>query len=1097
MRICRSLSTDAPGVRCVPRVWCAVAVLDTLLATALSGAPPSPAPSGDVLRPGVSVEREIAAGEGHRFRVVVEPGSMFTAILDQQGINLSLALVGPTGADRRAVDSTVGGEERLMGRWEEGTVVEVTASAGGPRPGRYALRLADVRLPDATDRVRLEIQARMLAAEAESARRTAASMQAALDGFRETARCAGEIGDARLKGFSLLATGELLLTRGEGPKALDVLTEALASLRLAGDRAGEAQALATRGSALENVGDFARAVESQQQAAALFGELASLQGQGSAYNNMGWARSRLGERVEALRDLERSLAFRREAGDRRGEATTLNNLGLVLHDLGESQRAIDAYEQSLAIRKEIDDKRGQAFLYNALGVLYDNLGEKEKRLEFYRLALPLRRAVGDRRGEAFTLNNIAKSLMDEGRLDEAKATFEEALALFRSLGFPEGEAGSLSSLGTLASRAGRHDEALELQRRALAVYRTTGIRGNQAMSLIEIGTALLGLSRGAEAEASFAEGLTLARQSGERRREVAALTGLARARRLAGDLDGALVRLGEAEQVTEALRLRLGNPDLRASFFADRRAVHELTVRTLMDVSALPGRGAEAARALEASERSRARSLLELLAEARVDVRAGAAPELLAEERRLRDAVARKTDRQLRLLARKHTAEEETAAAAEVDEAVAALSRVEARLRVESPRYASLKQPRPLSADGIRALLEPGTVLVEYFLGEERSFAWVVTTGTVRPVVLGARDAIETSARLLHQQLSGGRDAPVEAAAAAKVPRNDEPAGAALAAAVLDPLHLPDGTRRLVVVPDGALHYVPFAVLPDPGSPARAPLVDRLELVAAPSASAVALLRETWRRREAPARVLTVLADPVFSAADPRVAAASAGKAPSSLPSLAAFELGRSARDAGLDAPLGLPRLGGSRREAEAIAALVPAGKRFVALDFDASVETLAGPGATPSRFLHLGTHGLLNSRDARLSGVVLSLVGRDGGAREGFLKAADVFNLTLPADTVVLSGCQTALGKDVRGEGLVGLVQAFFYAGASRVVASLHGVEDEATARLMARLYEGALREGLDVPGALARAQRTLRRQPRTKDPARWAGFVVLGDWR
>jgi CHAT domain-containing protein len=307
---------------------------------------------------------------------------------------------------------------------------------------------------------------------------------------------------------------------------------------------------------------------------------------------------------------------------------------------------------------------------------------------------------------------------------------------------------------------------------------------------------------------------------------------------------------------------------------------------------------------------------------------------------------------------------------------------------------------------------------------------------------------------------------------------------------VLGPAREALGGRRLLVVADGALHYVPFAALPDPSR--TGPMIERYEVVTAPSAAVVALLRAEGAQRAAPSRTLAALADPVFTRDDARLAARSPRAAPAAAPGGEA--LTNALRDTGGGT---LSRLPFTRREAEAILALVPPGQRKAAFDFEASRSTATDSSLADYRFVHVATHGFLNGAHPELSGIVLSLVGRDGAAERGFLTTTDVFHLHLNADMVTLSGCRTALGQEMRGEGLVGLARGFMYAGTPRVLASLWKVDDAATAALMKRVYAGILTRHLPPAAALRAAQLDLRREPRFHDPFYWAGFQLQGEWR
>ena len=186
-----------------------------------------------------------------------------------------------------------------------------------------------------------------------------------------------------------------------------------------------------------------------------------------------------------------------------------------------------------------------------------------------------------------------------------------------------------------------------------------------------------------------------------------------------------------------------------------------------------------------------------------------------------------------------------------------------------------------------------------------------------------------------------------------------------------------------------------------------------------------------------------------------------------------------------------------SRREADLIAALASRGRPLKALDFEASRATATSPELGQYRILHFATHSLLNNQQPELSGIVLSLVDKQGRPQDGFLRLYEIYNLKLEADLVVLSACQTALGKEIKGEGLVGLTRGFMYAGTPRVVASLWKVSDEATAELMKRFYQKMLKDGLRPAAALRAAQVSMLKEKPWTPAYYWAGFVLQGEWR
>ena len=291
--------------------------------------------------------------------------------------------------------------------------------------------------------------------------------------------------------------------------------------------------------------------------------------------------------------------------------------------------------------------------------------------------------------------------------------------------------------------------------------------------------------------------------------------------------------------------------------------------------------------------------------------------------------------------------------------------------------------------------------------------------------------------------------------------------------------------RKILIVADGPLHFVPFAALSDPRTDQL--LAVNHEVVNAPSASTLSVLRKEIAQREPPTKTIAVFADPVFEMEDERMK-----------PSTFSDDVRLSTASIQMEG-VPLTRLPFTRREAQSILNLVPEDKSLKALDFQASRELILSPEIQNYKYVHLATHGFLNSMLPEQSGIILSLFNQNGHQREGFVSAGDIFNLRLKADLVVLSACRTALGKQVRGEGIMGLARAFLYAGAARVVASLWKVDDVATAEFMQTFYEGMLGDAhLAPPEALRAAQLKMMNDPRWKSPYYWAAFVfkAIIDW-
>jgi CHAT domain-containing protein len=590
----------------------------------------------------------------------------------------------------------------------------------------------------------------------------------------------------------------------------------------------------------------------------------------------------------------------------------------------------------------------------------------------------------------------------------------------------------------------------------------------------------------------------------------------------------------EALDIIESLRTKVAGRELRASYLASKQNYYDFYINLLMQLhQRQPSEGHDAA-ALQATERARARNLLETLVEAHADIRQGIDPKLIERERTLQQQLNAKADRFMQMLSSQHTQEQATAAKKEIETLLAEYQEVQAQIRVSSPRYAALTQPQPLGLSEIQQqVLDEDTLLLEYSLGEERSFLWAVTPTSLSSFELPRRAEIDAAARQVYELLTARNkrlrfeEAKQRSTRVAGADAEFLKAAAELSQMILGPVAGQLEKKRLLIVADGMLRYVPFTALPAPGGegekerrregekgrpspplplspsppPALVPLIVDHEIVTLPSASVLAVLRRELAGRKPAAKTLAVLADPVFESGDHRVKLLSVqakrrqAKPRSSQASIRVPpELKRSAE--GFDM-IRFERLPNTRQEAAAILTLAPPAARLKALDFDASRTTATSAELSQYRMVHFATHGLLNTEHPELSGIVLSLIDKQGQPQDGFLRAHEIYNLTLPAELVVLSGCKTGLGKEIRGEGLVGLTRGFMYAGAARVAVSLWDVNDAATAELMKRFYRAMLVEGLRPAAALRAAQVSLWKQKKWRTPYYWAAFQLQGEWK
>ncbi len=1089
------------------------------------------------LDPRKPVEREISGTELHVYNLKLPAGGYAYVQVDQHGISVSASIF-VDGQRLRLVDNVaIGDPEEFSLAAEKETVYRVEVSASdklSPR-GKYAIAIKDAHPATEQDRARVageklfEDGMQLFYKQTKEARREAVEVfqksvpfwQTANDKSREarafhmmghTLNNIGEhekaeaaatqglsiakaAGDPIIEAYLLDTIGLSYNERGDRVKALEFYNKALA-LRPPTDLVGRVNTLNNIGMAYAWIGDKTKGLEYLTQAANTLVELGDRARRASVFTSICVVYNDLSEYKKALDFCNQSLQIKREVGDKAGQAISLNNLGSVYASSGQYQQALDSYLQAREIHKSLGQQHGEGVTLNNIGWVYATIGDYEKALDFYNQALVPLRAIKYQYGVAMTLSNIGVTYADMKDFNKALDVHLQVLPLRLENNDREGRASTLNNIAGCYQNLGDKAKALDFYTQAVVLHRSIGNRRQLANTLRNLGTFHRDLNENEKALEYFNEALQISRAIGDRHGEASTLAHLAKLERNRDNLVEAHKLIEEAIAATESIRVNLKGQQLRAAFLAAARKYYELDIDVLMRLhQARPAEGFDA-QALQVSERGRARSLLELLREARAEIRQGVDPSLIEREKELRNAIAARAERQTRMLNGKYTKEQATALAQEIDALTTEYEQLQARIRETSPRFSSLTQPAPLSAREIqKQVLDGDTLLVEYALGDQKSFVWVVTPGSVKSFELPARDKVEQAARRFYELLTARGRAVANETLEQRTRRLDQAeaeysvAAKELSRMLLAPVAAELGQKRLVIVGEGVLQYVPFAALPGADG---APLIVRHEIVSLPSASVLAVLRNETANRKPASRNVAVLADPVFSANDPRLAVAN--KAHGTPIADGSGDAQRSAAEAGVAE---LSRLRFSRQEADEISRLAGEKLNLKALDFAASRSVAMSEQLSDYRIVHFATHGLINNHHPDLSGIVLSLVDQQGRPQNGFLRLYDVYNMKLDADLVVLSACQTALGKEIKGEGLVGLTRGFMYAGAPRVVASYWRIDDRATADMMKRFYTAMLKDGLRPAAALRAAQVSMSQDKRWQSPHYWAAFTIQGEWK
>ncbi|MCI0661007.1 MAG: CHAT domain-containing protein [Acidobacteria bacterium] len=1040
-----------------------------LWATGLGSTGYSSQSSQDVreLAPGAPIEREISGSEIHFYRFTLAAHQFVRISLSQREVDLKVRVLGIDG-------QLLAEENRPMVGMEQVTFVVKTA-------GEYRLEVHAPKKDTGRGHYDLKI---------------------------EELRAATQQDVARLAADKAITEGNRLRSNRKAESLRNAITryeEAVPLYQAADDLEGQANALERIAQLHLNFGEIQKALERLSMALPIAQSLPERTLEAAILSGLGRIQSTLGNPHKALEHYDRSLKLHVERKDQLNESLSLNSIGAVNLSMGEYQKSLDYFKQSLALIRTVD-QRGilSPSTYRMLTTIaLHNIGETYARLGAYREAsenltqarLVCREAQYPH-GEVSALNNIANVYILSGELQQALDCLVEAHSIGRTIDAKMEQVNTLLLLGVVYRDLGEPQKALDFLNQALALSRTQGSRNDEVSALNEIGAVYARMGEQQKALESFTRALSISQEIGNRPNEAAALYGLACTHRDTGNLIEAQTRVEAALGIIESVRSAVTGQQLRASWMASKRSYYDAQIDILMRRHKnLPSAGYDAI-ALEASERSRARGLLESLNEARAEIRQGVDPVLLERGRVLQQQLNAKAARLTQLLGGRHSPEEADSVRKEVESLITRYQELHAQIRATSPRYAALTQPAPLSLKEIqRQVLDDETMMLEYTLGEERSFLWAVTAGSIASFELPGRDVIETAARRVYELLTSSRRRQHK--------RESELATAELSRMLLGQVANRLGRKRLLIVADGALQYIPFSLLPKPeagksdaktiGNPqSDTPLIAEHEIVSLPSASVLAVLRHEQTGRRRAERMVAVLSDPVFQRDDPRVKSEAPLKNPVTISAIP--DLTRSAGDTGAG---NFERLRFTRQEAEAIIEVSGAGESLKALDFDASRATVENGELDRYRIVHFATHGLLNSRHPELSGVVLSLVDEQGRPQDGFLRVHEIYNLKLNGDLVVLSACRTALGKEIKSEGLMGLTRGFMYAGTSAVVATLWDVRDEATAELMKRFYRGMLKEGMRPAAALRAAQVSMAREPGWQAPYYWAGFVLQGEWK
>ncbi len=875
---------------------------------------------------------------------------------------------------------------------------------------------------------------------------------------------------------TLTLVGRVYIRRDENRLAVPLLLDALDLSRNLQYRAGEAEALAQMGAAYSELSKLDEAEQSTESSLTIWQVLQNKRGEARTLIIQSEIHV-LSDKVEqAIAELKRAEGIWRELNDSVQLATTLVRLSFISMRQGQWQIALGSLNEAEAL---LTDKQSEPFLAGqvamSFGVVYEAYGQLQTALGYYQESLVHYRDVAhSKAGIIDAGNKLGRVEASLGHYAEAIQQIEKGLSVAKEIDKDLYIGLCHEDLGQVFLASGSYDQARREFLSAIDFFARAGNKRPWARAQSFLGQTEFLLGNLAAASNAYRSALGVFQKLTDYTNEAALSFGLGKLALQKGQFDEAEKYLNRSIELTERLRENAASQDLRSSFLASVHDRYEAYVELLMAQHEKQPRQQLDIKAFEASESGRARSLLDVLRGYQRELRHPSDPLLLLAEEKLQNEEQSLVDAKAKLLSRGASAKETARVDQELRELRARYETLEGRINT-SAKFTNLLRPS-LDYENIKQqITHADTALLEYSLGSKNSFAWLVTQDGLKSYKLADKQTITDAANRLNSLLSAPQISSDEQAQLQNA--IDE-----VSRLVFEPVSHDVRTSRLIVVADGSLQYVPFQVL-NSSANSREPLLSKIDIVAAPSASALAIAMNEQTNRQPAPKVLVGFGDAVFS---------SDYSPGSNRENNKNSTASRSTEDSRVSK---LPRLFNAKRELNAIGNLVGNAAAFY-VEYNATRANLLKLDLSQYQILHVVTHGKLDDDQPEQSGLFFSMVDEHDQPVDGFVGLADIYKMHAPVELVVLSACQAAAGKNLRGEGLIGLTRGFMYAGASSVVASLWKVDDAATAELMKNFYGHLLRDGMTPPAALRAAQNEIRAQPKWRSPYYWAGFTFQGNY-
>jgi len=1049
------------------------------------------------------ITSKITLNHTHTYNVQLEKDQFLQVAVEQKGVDILIKLYSPDKLLLSEFDgwTSTWGIDKLswIAKIEGNYTLEIICSNNDGEPGEYEIYIKELRSHIAEDKKVIEAEKLFMQANSSRGKSDKTFFENAIKEYAESISIYNELKDVFMLAQINSVIGQMYSELNDYEKSLRYHSIALSEYKKGGYLRGEATELSNLGTLYDLLNEKEKALFYNQKALSIYTSLGDKKSQIILKNNIGYGYDSLARKNEALRYYLECLDDIDKTNLEALKGTILSNVGVLYGDLGDTTNALISHTEALKIYSKNGLKREKAITLSNVGVIYDNLGEKEEALKRYDEAISLFEEVGSTIGKAKAEVNKAVIFVQQKQLDKAKELYETALEVFKKANNKNGEGSVLTKMAELYVELNEYNKAIEILNYTLTLRQSINDRYGEAQTLLLLGKTNFLLGKNKLALEYYEKSLFIYKEIYYTKGEIKSLYEISCLLKAEGKLKESLETIENCIDRIELTRSNITSQNLRLSYFASTQQCYELCINILMALhEQFPKDDYYAQKAFNFSERFHARVFLELLSKSR-DKNDFVDKSLLSRLYENNDLLSSKIEALLKIKAdnnKINTTDKINSIEKEISNIKLNIEDIELQINRLYPQYSRLTQAKFSTVTQIQKdIIDDKTLLLEYFLGKENSYCWAVTQNSFHVVKLPSEKILEPiidniieslQARGEHDrfEFKDERKKRIEVLDKQYFLSTIE-----LTKNILFPIKTLLNKESILVVCDGKLNYIPFAALPFPyaemSSKNFTPLVLNSEIVNLPSVTSLIALRETNKDRVRPTANVAVFADPVFSSDDPRCGNTQI----KSISIEKVNEITHTVRN------LNLVRLPSTRKEGEAILGLFNNGEKtenLSAFDFEANLNNLINFELHKFKYIHFATHNFFNNQQPEFSGVLLSLVNKQGSSVRGLLSIGEIFKLNLSAELVVLSACQTGDGKYSRGEGILGFTHAFMQAGAKRTLVTMWKVDDAITAKFMASFYEKVTK---NFTPAKALRQTQIEFLQKNLAPYYWGAFILQGE--